>query len=141
MIVRDANGVLYKLGFVYGIVRPDGRRFVSANLIPWAEGTALRKDDRTKFCINGKIVGVAICSETDEFRRSAGRMLALTRALAALADITSANNALAVLQAYESRPRAPKKDPEVKRRERVERRTQRRQLKAQARVPSSCTSR
>lgn len=102
MEIQDEVGRKYDLKFAYAW--QGERRAVQAALAP--KGGAFPHVDRqTRAALHGRITGLALCSESDNFQKEVGRALALRRALEVVALLTSPENAEALRRAYDARPR------------------------------------
>lgn len=110
MEIQDADGRKYDLRFAYAWVEDDDgvggglRRAVQATLAPKG-GAYPHFDQRTRSPLHGRVTGLALCSESDNFQKEVGRALALRRALEVVALLTSPENAEALRRAYDARPR------------------------------------
>lgn len=124
MLLRDAHDRRYRLEFRYGLLSPaDPRRTVTAWLYPLATNTDRPpRDARSGAPLQGALVGIAICSERDQFIKAQGRLLALERALDGLRTLTSVADVNVLMDQYLMQvPRSPRSSTLGRVSERLER--------------------
>lgn len=116
MIVKDARDRRYRLSFRYACQvdsHAQWRWATRAELVPLGALDRPAVDHRTKIRLDGAVVGVAVCSASDQFCRATGREVALDRCLEAFERIASREDATAIRRAWDERPRGEKKADEA----------------------------